>query len=191
LPGQYSVTISAHANNVHRELLPTKTFTVRELKLSPEVAEDRESVLAFQRQAADLYRRVSGAVRSVQEIETRIESLDLALLNTPAEGQELHSRLLGLRSRLNDINILLLGDEVVQSRREAVPWSLQRRTRSLLSNWGSQSPITGTDLRAYEISSAEYEEVSDSIRQLDERLSELEAEMNDSGAPWTPGRRMN
>ena len=191
LPGQYSVTISAHANNVHRELLPTQTFTVRELKLSPEVAEDRQSVLSFQRQAADLYRRVSGAVRSVQEIETRIESLDLALLNTPAEGQELHSRLLDLRSRLNDINILLLGDEVVQSRREAVPWSLQRRTRSLLSNWGSQSPITGTDLRAYEISSAEYEEVSDSIRQLDERLSELEVEMNGSGAPWTPGRRMN
>ena len=148
-------------------------------------------MLSFQRQAADLYRRVSGAVRSMQEIDTRIESLALALLNTPAEGQELHSGLHDLRSRLNDINILLLGDQVVQSRREAVPWSLQRRTSSLLSNWGSQSPITGTDLRAYEIASAEYQGVSDRIRQLDEHLNEFEAEMNDSGAPWTPGRRMN
>ena len=191
LPGQYSVTISAHSNNAHRELLPAQTFIVRELKLSPEVAEDRRSVLSFQRQAADLYRRVSGAVRSMQEIDTRIESLALALLNTPAEGQELHSGLHDLRSRLNDINILLLGDQVVQSRREAVPWSLQRRTSSLLNNWGSQSPITGTDLRAYEIASAEYQGVSDRIRQLDEHLNEFEAEMNDSGAPWTPGRRMN
>jgi photosystem II stability/assembly factor-like uncharacterized protein len=190
LPGQYSVTISAHANNAHRELLPSQTFTVRELKLSPEVAEDRQSVLSFQRRAADLYRRVSGAVRSVQEFETRIESLDLALLNTPAEGEEFHNRLLDLRSRLNDINILLVGDEVVRSRHEAVPWSLQRRTSSLLNNWGNQSPITGIALRAFEISSTEYEEVSESIRQLEQRLSELEVEMNESGAPWTPGRRM-
>jgi len=191
LPGQYNVSIESHANSIHRKLVPTQTFTVRELKLSPEVAEDRRSVLSFQRQAADLYRRVSGAVRSVQEIELRIDSLDLALLGTPVEDEALHLSLRELRSRLTGINVLLLGDRTIQSRREAIPWSLQRRASSLLNNWHSQSPTTGTDLKAYDIASAEYEEVSSRIRQLDARLSEVEAEMNDSGAPWTPGRRMN
>jgi hypothetical protein len=191
LPGQYSVSVEAHANNIRQQLVTTRTFTVRELKLSPEVAEDREAVLSFQRQAADLYRRVSGAVQSVQEIELRIDSLDLALLATPVEGEALHRRLRDLRSRLTDVSILLLGDRTIQSRREAIPWSLQRRASNLLSNWHAQSPTTGTDRKAYEIANTEYEQVQSQIRQLDEQLGDIEAEMNDSGAPWTPGRRMN
>lgn len=191
LPGQYSVTIAAHANNMHRLLLPSQTFSVRELKLSPEVTQDRQSLLAFQRQAADLYRRVSAAVGIAEESELRIDSLDLALLNTPVEGEALHRRLRDLRSGLAGINVLLVGDQTVRSRREAAPWSLQRRVDSLLGNWRNQSPTTGTDLRAYEIASAEYDVVSDKIRQLENRLSEFESEMEEFGAPWTPGRRMN
>lgn len=191
LPGQYSVTIEAHADNTHRLLLPSQSFDVRELRLSPEVTEDRESLLTFQRQAAELYRSVSAAVGIVEEFEIRIDSLQLALLNTPAEGEELHRRLRELRAGLSSISILLLGDRTVQSRREAAPWSLQRRASSLLGNWHSQSPTTGTQMKAYEIASAEYAEVSEQIRRLSERLSRFEVDINDIGAPWTPGRRLN
>lgn len=191
LPGPYSVTMEAHADSTHQQQLATQMFTVRELKLSPEVSEDREAVLSFQRQAADLFRRVSGSVKALEEFESRIDSLDLALLNMQLQGDELHDRLITLRSRLVAVKVLVLGDRTIQSRREAVPWSLQRRASSLLDNWQNQSPVTGTDQRAYDIASAEYADVTGSIRQLAEQLDEIEAEMNDSGAPWTPGRRMN
>ncbi|MGI9202627.1 MAG: WD40/YVTN/BNR-like repeat-containing protein [Woeseiaceae bacterium] len=191
LPGQYSVTITARANNTHQLLLPTEIFTVRELKLSPELAADRRSVLLFQRQAADLFRQVSGAVQATQEIELRLDALVQALIATPAETDELHGRLRDLRSHLLAVKILLQGDRTVQSRREAVPWSLQRRANSLLNNWRSQSPTTGTDREAFEIASAEYQAVGERIRQLTEQLRQFEADMNDSGAPWTPGRQVN
>jgi hypothetical protein len=161
------------------------------LKLSPEVTEDRQSLLTFQQQTADLYRRVSAAVGIVEEFESRIDSLDLVLLSTPVESEELHRRLRDLRAGLTSINVLLVGDQTVRSRREAAPWSLQRRADSLLGNWQNQSPMTGTDLRAYDIASAEYAVVSDKIRQLDDGLNEFENEIEEFGAPWTPGRRMN
>ena len=191
LPGQYSMALEAHVGNMHRQLLPSRSFTVRELKLSPEATRDRQSLLTFQRQTAELYRRVSAAVGIAGEFESRLDSLDLALLNTPVEGDGFHRSLQDLRSGLVDINVLLVGDQTIRSRREAVPWSLQRRAGSLLGNWQNQSPATGTDLKAYEIASAEYKVVSDKIRQLNNRLSELEGEMNARGAPWTSGRRMN
>jgi hypothetical protein len=92
---------------------------------------------------------------------------------------------------MTEINILLVGDRTIQSRREGVAWSLQRRASSLLNNWHSQSPTTGTDQKALEIASAEYASLSVSIRQLEEQIAEIEKEMNDNGAPWTPGRRLN
>jgi photosystem II stability/assembly factor-like uncharacterized protein len=191
LPGEYSITIDAHANNTHRQLLPPQSFTVRELNLSPEVTGDRQSLLTFQQQSAELYRRVSAAVGIIEEFELRIDALDMALLNTLVEDEELHPRLRDLRLDLAAINILLVGDRTVQSRREAVPWSLQRRASSLLSNWRNQSPATGTDLKAYEIASAEYDVVRVQIRKLGTQLNKIEGELDAIGAPWTPGRRMN
>ena len=191
LPGEYSVTFEAHANNSHNTLVPARRFAVNELKLSPEVATDRRSVLEFQQQAADLYRETSGAVQLMEEIGLRFDSLDAALLNTQMVSEQLHDRLRNLRSVMTEINVLLVGDRTVQFRREAVAWSLQRRTSSLLSNWQSQSQTTGTDQKAFEIASAEYAVLSGRIRRLDDQLSEIDAEMNDRGAPWTPGRRIN
>ena len=191
LPGLYSVSASVQVNDETRELMPATSFSVRELKLSPEAADDRQSVLQFQQQSADLYRRVAGAVQATAEIETRIEHLQVALRDTPSASQR-HLRQLGdLTLHLDQLKIRLLGDQTVQSRREGVPWSLQRRAGSLLSNWQSQSPITGTAEQAYGIASAEYAELRELLLSLDRELGEFETELNEAGAPWTPGRLIN
>ena len=182
---------SVQVNDETRELMPATSFSVRELKLSPEAADDRQSVLQFQQQSADLYRRVAGAVQATAEIETRIEHLQVAMRDTPSASQR-HLRQLGdLTLHLDQLKIRLLGDQTVQSRREGVPWSLQRRAGSLLSNWQSQSPITGTAEQAYGIASAEYAELRELLLSLDRELGDFETELNEAGAPWTPGRLIN
>lgn len=191
LPGRYTVTATAVAAGASRQIMAPQDFTVRELKLSPEVTGDRESLLAFQQQSADLYGRVAGAVDSVEEYETRLDALRTSLLNTPAASAEMATTLQELSSELAAIRVLLLGDRTVQSRREAVPWSLERRASSLLSDWRSQSPATGTAKKAYEIANAEFADMRAMLQQFAENLAAFEAQMNALGAPWTPGRQVN
>ena len=191
LPGEYSVSATAHANGQHIDVLSATAFTVSELKLSPEVAEDRNVVLDFQRASADLFRRIAGTVEEFENYESRLAALDEALLNTPEAGPEMHGTLRELKSQLNVIRVLMTGDSTIQSRREAVPWSLQRRASSLLSNWQSQSPVTGTARKAYEIARDEYATVSDLLSKFTADLQDFERLMNASGAPWSPGRQLH
>ncbi|MDA0240593.1 MAG: glycosyl hydrolase, partial [Proteobacteria bacterium] len=191
LPGQYSVEMSAHVRNEFIKLADAQTFTVEELKLSPEAAEDRESLLAFQQKSADLFRRVSGASLLIREHTARIVTMRDALVRTPNAGEDAHAKLAGLSQRLADINILMSGDQSVQSRNEAAAWSLRRRAGSLLANWDSQSKTTGTERRAYEIAAEEFDRVGAMLAELDDLLTAFETEMNDLGAPWTPSRRLN
>ena len=191
LPGQYSVEAVAHVAGTHRQLLAPRTFNVRELSLSPETVDDRRALLSFQQQASELFRRVAGTVRTAEEFGSRLDALDAALLQSTIDKGDLQGRLADLRAELARVSVLLVGDRTIQSRQEAVPWSLQRRASNLLNNWNTQSPTTGTDRKAYDIASAEYAEVSRRIRSLQQRLEAIETEMNDSGAPWTHGRLMN
>lgn len=191
LPGRYSVTMEAHADDTHRVLVAALPFVVRELEMSPETTKDRSALLEFQLRSADLYRRVSGAVHTAGELGTRLDALDIALLALPAEADRFHAALLSHRADLREIDILLTGDKTVQSRREAVPWSLQRRANSLLDNWGNQAATTDTDKRAFDIANAEFEKVQQMTQQLEQKIAATELEMDSNGAPWTPGRRMN
>jgi hypothetical protein len=191
LPGQYSVTIEAHEQGAHRKLIEGRPFTVRALDLTPETTKDRPALLEFQLLAAELYRSVSGAVLVADDFNSRLEALDRALLRLPNEASGLHDRLLAARADLAELERLLSGDRTIQSRREAVPWSLERRADSLLDNWNSQSPETGTARKAYDIALAEYARVSRLISELETVIRDIELDMYDAGAPWTPGRRSN
>lgn len=191
LPGRYRATLYARENGAMRELAAAQTFDVTELRLSPEVSGDRAAVLQFQQQSASLFRDVSGAVRNADEIQERITHLKTAVIDTPESNDSHRASLYELQTQLHEANVLLSGDRTIRSRSEAAPWSLERRAGSLLANWRSQSPVTGTDRQALEIATAEYAVVREMLRQLSDRLRELEADLAASGAPWTPGRSLN
>ena len=191
LPGEYTVSLEAHLRGEHRTLVDARPFTVRELRLSPENTDDRQALLNFQKQSAELFRQVSGSVQQVAEMQNRLDALDKALLYVPAENGDLRDALLARRAELVDIQTLLIGDATIRSRQESVPWSLQRRAGSLLANWNSQSPPTQTDRDAYTIASSEFADVTALIRTLEQRIADIESRMHASGAPWTSGRRVN
>ncbi|MEO1202893.1 MAG: glycosyl hydrolase, partial [Pseudomonadota bacterium] len=190
LPGNYTISASAHAGGERIALIPETAFTLRELELSPEAADDREAVLDFQRQSADLYRRVAGVASTVAEYGAELNALDAALQNTPAAGADSHDQLLALKSRLADIDRLVNGDATIRSRAEAAPWSLRRRAGSLLSNWGNQSPTTGTDRKAFAIASDEYETVRGLLTSFEADLDAFHRRMDELGAPWSRGREL-
>jgi hypothetical protein len=56
------------------------------------------------------------------------------------------------------------------------------------SHWGSTSAPTQTQLKDYDILMEEFPPVLEKLKLLNTQIKEIEAEMENYGAPWTPGR---
>ncbi len=190
LPGNYTISATALSEGKRIEIMPETPFVLRELELSPETADDRRAVFDFQRQSADLYRRVAGVASTVEDYQARLRAHEAALKNTPAAGPGMHDTLRTLASELAEIDRLVNGDQTIRSRAEAAPWSLRRRAGSLLANWGNQSPTTGTDRKAFAIASSEYDSVKALLGSFAADLEAFERGMDAIGAPWSRGRRI-
>jgi len=58
----------------------------------------------------------------------------------------------------------------------------------IFGHWTTSSAPTATHQRGYEIAAGGFAPVLAGLRDLDAQLSALETEMEEAGAPWTPGR---
>jgi len=189
LPGEYSVQLSARVDGVVEPVGSAQNFRVKALVLSPETTADRAALQAFQLDTSALVRAVAGAVSSSGEIRDRINHLQDAMMRTPGATDSHNASLRSLRSRLDDLDQALLGDVSLLSRNEPAPVSISARINSIRgSSWESQAPVAQVHRSSYEIAQREYTTVAAGLRSLEAELSELEAGLDDLGAPWTPGR---
>jgi hypothetical protein len=190
VPGSYTVSLAKRVQGELTDLAGPLTFETEPLGAAKLAAEDRAALLAFLQKVARLQRAVQGAVRAAGEAETRIEHLKVAVLDTPAASVEHHDRLRAIEGRLADLKTELTGDRTVASRNEPVPPSISGRVnRIVYSQWASTSAPTGTNRDAYRHAGEAFEGVLQDLTTLIETdLAGLEAELEQAGAPWTPGR---
>jgi hypothetical protein len=189
LPGDYTVTLKKRQFGKVSALSEPQTFALKLLNNSPEITSDREGLLAVQQRAANLYRSVSGASKAQSELRTRIAHLKAAIDVTPSATEEQAQAVRALADRLAQLSVLLDGDATVRSRQEPVPWSVSGRTQNLY--WAissSQKNVSGNHLASLDIAESEYTRVADQLTTLRAELEALEAQLEDIGAPWTPGR---
>jgi photosystem II stability/assembly factor-like uncharacterized protein len=186
-PGTYTVSLARRVDGQLTSLGEPRTFTAEVLGTSSLPPADRDALLAFQQKAGRLQRAVLGAVKAVDEAGTRLDHLKQALEDTPAAEAALAREARGLESRRKDLEVALTGDAVVAGYQEPTPMSIVARARSTVS-WNSTSAPTGTQKRAYEIASEQFETALAELRSLVGDLEALEARAEAAGAPWTPGR---
>ena len=153
------------------------------------VTDDREGLLNFQQQVGNLYRAVSGTQAVAGEIQNRIDHLIEAVRQTPAATEDQARALRALKLRMQDIDLALNGDSTISSRNEPVPMSIATRVNTIASGiWDSQSGVTGNFRDSYEIADRMFGEVLADIRSVVSELESLESQLENKGAPWTPGR---
>ena len=89
-----------------------------------------------------------------------------------------------------DILRALSGDEVLRSRNEPVPISINSRVSTILDEQSvSGSRPTQTHLEQYRIAAGQLSEQIGKLRSLIESdMATLEKDMEAAGAPWTAGR---
>ncbi len=190
MPGTYTVEAAQVVNGDIRPIEGKQTFTCIPLGNTTLPAEDRAELVQFQKDVSDLYRAVRGAGRLVSDLTERVELARVAAYRTPARTEDIMEQLRILKTRLDDLNKALSGDDSISSRNENQPPSISSRVgRLVYGQWRSTSAPTQTMRDQYRIAGELFAPVLDELRTIKEsKLPGLENRLNDLSAPWTPGR---
>jgi uncharacterized protein YukE len=153
-------------------------------------AADRAAQEEFQRKVARLYRAVSGALHTAEELETRLKAIRGALRETPAAEKQLSAVVDSIEQSDREILRVLRGDNELEQRNEPVPSSINNRMQAILEGERfSLAKPTQSHVDDYNIAAAEFAEELSKLHVLVESdLAKLEKDMETAGAPWTPGR---
>jgi photosystem II stability/assembly factor-like uncharacterized protein len=189
LPGTYTVELVRRVEGELQSLGNPQAFALKPLFNGGLIAENREEVLEFQAQTAEMYRAATAADRAAGEIELRIEHLLRAVTETAASDESQAVALRALKGRMQALRVLLNGDNTLTSRNEAAPLALLSRIAFIAGgSWGSQSAVTGDHRQSLSVAREQLPEVLRELQALDAELTVIEDALESSGAPWTPAR---
>jgi len=188
LPGEYSVTIGKRINGIVSPIAGSQSFTVKALENSPELAQDRAAVLAFQQETADLSRALGGAGAASRELRNKLNLFKVAVETLGTSNDAYRTRIQQIESMLDQADVALYGDRTVTSRNEPAARGIFSRVGQIRGwGWSHQSPVTGSDKTALEIAKQEFATVLGSLRNAEAQVQALEDELARQGAPYTAG----
>jgi hypothetical protein len=189
VPGQYTVRLFKKQDGKVTELGQAQSFKVYVDGNSSMKPEERTALAKFQQDAARLYRSVSGSVNTANDLKQRMNSIRRALQETPTAQAQLAAETERIDGELNVLLRLLRGDVILAARDYNVPPSIQDRARSALENSRFSITVpTATDREDWSIAESEYRDVVTRLRKLAETdIPNLQKQMQQAGAPWTPG----
>src|SRR5579859_851499 len=190
LSGTYSVRMFEKVGGAVTEVAGPQSFKVVTEGTAALSADDRKAQEEFLRKVARLYRAVSGAEQTTEEVESRLKAIRGALREIPAVEKDLGAVADSLEQRNREIMRAIRGDVEVARRSENVPSSISERVGSVMEGERfSLAKPTASHIDSYNIAAAEFGEQLSKLRTLVEvDLAKLEKDMEAAGAPWTPGR---
>jgi photosystem II stability/assembly factor-like uncharacterized protein len=190
LAGNYSVRLFEKVDGAVTELAGAQSFKVATEGSASMSAADRSSQEEFLRKTARLYRAVSGAVHTAEDVQSRLKTMREALREAPAAEKQLGAVADSIEQRDREILRALRGDVALAKRNEPVPSSIYDRVNSVMEGERfSLAKPTQSHVDSYNIAAAEFSDQLAKLHALVEvDLAKLEKDMEAAGAPWTPGR---
>jgi hypothetical protein len=189
LPGEYTAELHARVDGELMAIAGPESFTVNELVLSTEVADDRAAVLAFQQQTARLIGQIDAAREHLSSLEDNLELLDAAFRDAPAATEALRQSVRVLQARRMDLAVRMNGDRSVSSRNEATPLGIRARAnRVRRDGWGSRAAVGGQQREQLAIAERQFDAFMGDMQSLIEDYEALAEQATALGAPWSPGR---
>jgi hypothetical protein len=190
LPGTYTAALSKFENGTVTQLVPPVDFHTKLLANTSMPAKDKEALFRFQEETAEFQRVTTGTAKTLEELNTKLKYYFLAINNTPGISDELTDRIVSLDQKLKDLNRLLNGDVSLSKREFPTPPSIMDRVNTIVYGlWQSSSAPTQTQISSLKIAKTQFREVYNRIKEITLKdVATIEADLERSGAPWTPGR---
>ena len=190
MPGSYTVTVSQRVLGTESVLAGPETFTTRLLGNNTQMTDDFAASLAFQQEAAELYRAVQGASRTMRNATDRLAHIRQAINDTPALDRGLLDTVDALDARLADLGVTMWGDRTISRRSEPVTPGLSGRLSRVM--WGTRditSAPTLTQQQSFKVAAGQFGPLLADVTSIVETdIRQLEDTLEQAGAPYTPGR---
>jgi hypothetical protein len=192
MPGEYSVEVAMVHNGEVKQLAKPATFYVNPLNNTTLPANNREEMVAFQREVSKLSKAMVGAERLVGDLQSEVTAMRQTALTLPASHGELMPFLAEIERELSEIEHIFNGYSPKASREELPPAAvpLNQRLRDIIyTQLNSTSDITGTSRMQFDILKDEFPPVLQRIRIIaQEKIVNARRMMDAKDAPYTPGR---
>lgn len=191
LPGRYTVSASKLVDGKLIPLGGAQSFEVVPLDGETLPIADRQEVLSFQQETADLLRIARGAEKRIEELKDRLAHMEAAALQTPGVKAESLEDLRTISVSLAQLSDQLGGDSARQKLSEpASPGIIRRLTRIVRGHWNSTYGPTETNRWNFEIAKEAFASVREDLKQIENEMSRVEGALESAEAPWTPQRRI-
>lgn len=190
MPGKYKVTMSVSLDGVLKEVAGPVEFEAKLLNNVTLAADSRVEFDAYMKKVTDLNRAVNGAIEVSSDLKNRIEIIKTAIKQTSTAPQSL----IDAANKIADENIALyrklVDDEVLSKRNEPTYPSISSRLgEAVYGMWSTSSNPTSSFKQNYNIAAEEFKPVLETLKRLVEiDLKNIENQLNNLNAPWTPGR---
>ncbi len=189
LPGNYTVSVSKFEDGRYSELVAPVPFRAKLLNVATLPAADQHSLDAFNKQVAELSRVAFAADQYREELTGKMRFIKQALVETPALELQVAADITEIEQQLQDIQTAMNGDASLARREfETLPGINSRIGYIIGTLWSTSSAPTTTQHEAYRIAARQFGPVYRQLKAVGERVKQLEAKLERSGAPGTPGR---
>jgi len=191
MPGSYSVGMDMVESGKVIAMVEPRQFDATLLQHSSLPVKNQKELVEFQNEVSELSRVMTGTQRLAQEQMEKLAAIKKALIQTPDAGTDLGTRVLNLEGRLRDIQFALDGPSAKASWEELSPMAmpLNRRLSVMIrTHWSSTTELTKTETDQMEILREEFPPLLEQLKQIVQEIDELDAQLEELKAPWTPGR---
>lgn len=188
-PGTYTVELAKVQDGKVTQLTEPVQFEIESLNNATLSAEDKDALTEFEVKLSKM-RRAGRAVIAVHgDLKKRVQHLHEAVLYTPESDLALLEKVEGLRLRLETLGTTLMGDATRSSRDiESEPSLLERMEMPIWSMWNSTSAPSESTRANYLKAGQAFEKFLADLRSVQTDLEAVEKQLNELGAPYTPGR---
>jgi photosystem II stability/assembly factor-like uncharacterized protein len=189
VPGKYFISLSKFEDGTFTELVPAQEFTCRQLKITTLPAEDQLALDQFNKKVAELTRAVTGTDAYRKELVDKLAYLKKAVMGGAEVEKNLFEKIIAAELNLKELNKKLNGDNLRRRYEGAVPSSVKDRINLITGAlWNTTAAPTNTFIKSYDAAASKFDEILVSLKSIDAEVKQIENELEESGAPYTPGR---
>ncbi len=191
LPGTYTVDITKTVAGKTETLVEPVEFEISPLAIDGVEDPDRESMMAFTKEARKVFAVIRAATTVSRETRSELESMRSMVEASSSADQSLVNEIRELETKLQDFAEAFNGDPTRSSRNEsALPGLVNRLNTALFGSMGSEG-ATGTHKRQLEIAIEQYKKIEPEFRKIVEKeVPKLRKALDKAGVTWTSGRKI-
>ncbi len=191
MPGTYKVSLAMYAKGEIKDLAGPVPFVCKPLDIVTFPSTDNSAKLAWLKEASDYARTVYGTINYTNELLNRVNAIMQVLQNAVPVTPVMKKEADRLNMEIQAIILRFRGPEAKASSEELPPMDVplsDRLNEIAITSYSTSSNISQIAKNQLTILKSDFPPVLERVTKAGKDLQNLEIQLDEIKAPWTPGR---